>query len=84
MPSSKLIQLTRNQNYKNHIFQNTTNTLSTFSMFYYLYFVAKTIKIAELQKKLEFVNFASEFFLIWFYPIGIWFIQPKINKIIEE
>jgi len=24
------------------------------------------------------------FFLIWFYPIGIWIIQPKINKMMEH
>ena len=25
-----------------------------------------------------------QFFMIWFYPVGIWIIQPKINKMIEE
>jgi len=58
--------------------------LSMFCIFYCLYFVAKTIKTAELQKKVGFGDFAGEFFLIWFFPIGIWFIQPKLNKMIEE
>ncbi len=57
---------------------------SMFCIFYCLYFVSKTIKTAELQRKVEFGDFAGEFFLIWFYPIGIWFIQPKINRMIEE
>ena len=56
---------------------------SMFCIFYCLYFVAKTIKTAELQREVEFGDFVGEFFLIWFYPIGIWIIQPKINKIIE-
>lgn len=52
-----------------------------FCLFYCLYFVAKTLKTAELQKNVEFGDFAAEFFLIWCYPIGIWFIQPKLNKL---
>ncbi|MFL5730413.1 MAG: hypothetical protein ACJ75J_13075 [Cytophagaceae bacterium] len=57
---------------------------SMFCMFYILYFTAKTLKTAELQKEVSFSDFAGEFFLIWFYPIGIWIIQPKINKMVEE
>lgn len=57
---------------------------SMFCMFYNLYFVAKTFKTVELQRETSFSDFAGEFFLIWFYPIGIWIVQPKINKMIEE
>jgi hypothetical protein len=55
-----------------------------FCVFYSLYFVAKTIKTVELQREVSFADFAAEFFLIWFYPIGIWIVQPKINKMVEE
>lgn len=61
--------------------------LHLFSMFcilHSLYFVAKTFKTAELKRKVTFSDFAGEFFMIWFYPIGIWIIQPKINKMIKE
>jgi hypothetical protein len=54
---------------------------SMFCIFYAMYFVSKTIKTVELQRDVEFGDFAGEFFLIWFYPIGVWFIQPKINKL---
>ncbi|MCW8897362.1 MAG: hypothetical protein OQJ96_08090 [Flavobacteriales bacterium] len=57
---------------------------SMFCIFYSLYFVAKTFKTVELQREVSFSDFVGEFFLIWFYPIGIWFIQPKINKMIEK
>jgi len=57
---------------------------SMFCIFYSLYFVAKTFKTVELQKEVKFADFAGEFFMIWFYPIGIWIIQPKINKMIEN
>lgn len=57
--------------------------LSMFGVFYSLYFVAKTFKTVELQKEVSFSDFGGEFFLIWFFPIGIWIIQPKINKMIS-
>ena len=56
---------------------------SMFCMFHNLYFTAKTIKTVELQKEVSFSDFAGEFFMIWFYPIGIWIIQPKINQLIK-
>jgi len=55
-----------------------------FCKFYCLYFVARTVKTAELQRKLEFGDYIGEFFLIWFFAVGIWFVQPKINKVVNE
>lgn len=56
---------------------------SMFCIFYCLYFVSKTFKTVELQREATFSDFAGEFFLIWFYPIGIWIVQPKINKMVD-
>ncbi|MBX2829277.1 MAG: hypothetical protein KTR22_14015 [Flavobacteriaceae bacterium] len=55
-----------------------------FCMFYQLYFVAKTIKTVELQREVTFSDYAGEFFLLWFYMIGIWIIQPKLNKFVSN
>ena len=57
---------------------------SMFCIFYSLYFVAKTFKTVELQRETTFSDFAGEFFLIWFYPVGVWIIQPKVNKMVEN
>lgn len=57
--------------------------LSMVGIFYSMYFVAKTFKTVELQREVKFGDFAGEFFMFWFYPIGIWILQPKINKMIE-
>lgn len=57
---------------------------SIFCMIHNLYFVAKTFKTVELQKEVTFSDFIGEFFMFWFYFIGVWFVQPKINKMIEE
>jgi hypothetical protein len=53
-----------------------------FCIFYIFYFVARTFKTVELQRAVTFGDYAGEFFLLIFYPIGIWIIQPKINKMI--
>ena len=58
--------------------------LSMFGILHSMYFVAKTFKTVELQREVSFSDFAGEFFLIWFYPVGIWIIQPKINKMVEN
>jgi len=57
---------------------------SMFCIFYCLYFCAKSLKAVELQRPVTFNDYAGEFFLIWLFPIGIWFIQPRINKMFDE
>lgn len=57
---------------------------SMFCIFYSLYFVSKTFKTVELQREVKFSDFVGEFFMLWFYPIGIWIIQPKINEMIKK
>ena len=65
------------------IFIIPLHLFSIFCMLYILYFTAKTLKTAELQRNVTFSEFIGEFFMIWFFPFGIWIIQPRINKIIE-
>jgi hypothetical protein len=55
--------------------------IAIFCIFHTIYFVAKTYKTVELQREVSFSDFTGEFFLVWFYFIGIWIIQPKINNI---
>ena len=57
--------------------------LSMFGIFHSMYFVAKTLKTVLLQKEAHFGEYVGEFFMLWFYIIGLWIIQPKINKIVE-
>jgi hypothetical protein len=57
---------------------------SMFCIFYCLYFVAKTIKTVELQREVTFSDFAAEFFLTWFFFIGVWILQPRINKMVSR
>ncbi|HOI27775.1 MAG TPA: hypothetical protein PLN63_09085 [Paludibacteraceae bacterium] len=54
------------------------------AMFYIFYFTAKTIKMAEYQHDVKLSDYIAEIFMVWLLPIGIWFIQPKVNKIVSE
>jgi len=48
---------------------------------YLMYFVSKNLSQVEIGRSATFSDCAGYFFLIWFYPIGIWIIQPKINRL---
>ena len=58
--------------------------LSMFCIFFVFYFVAKTIKTVELQKATNFGDFAPEFLMLWFYVVGIWIIQPRVNRLVAD
>lgn len=55
-----------------------------FCSFYCMYFVARVIKTTEYQRYTTVSDYIAEIFMIWFYFVGIWFLQPKINKMIDE
>jgi hypothetical protein len=57
---------------------------SMFCIFYCLYFVSKVLKAVEWQRPVTFSDYVGEFFLIWFFPLGIWFIQPRVNKMFRQ
>nr|WP_319399223.1 hypothetical protein [uncultured Carboxylicivirga sp.] len=58
--------------------------LSMFCILYVMWINAKTIKSVEIQRPIKFVDYVGDFFLLWFFPIGIWIIQPRINKLAEN
>lgn len=47
-------------------------------------FAAKTIKSIELGRMAKFNDYIAEFFLIWFSPVGVWILQPRLNKMMEQ
>lgn len=57
---------------------------AVFCSFYSFWFAGKTVKTMELQREVKFSDFTGEFFLFWFYFVGYWIIQPKINKVTSE
>jgi hypothetical protein len=53
-----------------------------FGIFYVLAFAARNIIMAERQSKVSFFDYSGPFFLMWFFPIGVWFVQPRVNRLI--
>jgi uncharacterized RDD family membrane protein YckC len=58
--------------------------VAMFCMFYNLYFVSKTLVLAETRKQASFYEYAGPLFLIWFFPVGVWFVQPRINRLYAQ
>ena len=52
-----------------------------FCLFYNFYFVSKSLVTVETGTPALFSNYAGPFFLLWFFPVGIWIIQPRINRL---
>jgi hypothetical protein len=48
---------------------------------YIVRFPSKSLVIAEEQNPAPFSQYKNEFILAFFYPIGIWFLQPRINEL---
>jgi hypothetical protein len=57
------------------------HVFATFCLFYALYFVSKNLVLAEKATPVEFPTYLGTLFLIWFLPIGVWFTQPRINRL---
>ena len=52
------------------------------AIFYALGFTAKQLTKLEQGQDVTFFSYSGPFFLFWFFPVGIWFIQPKVNKLL--
>jgi hypothetical protein len=58
--------------------------LAMLCMFYLLNFVSKNLVLAETDRPAKFYDYAGPFFLLWFFPIGVWAVQPRINRLYAE
>lgn len=81
-------------NFRN-FYLESSNTLNIFidiifgllmviSLFKVANISAKSLKMVTVKHKIIFKDYALEFFLILYIIIGVWFLQPKLNKIIDE
>jgi len=55
-----------------------------FAILYCLAFPAKLLNCIEAGKEVSVGQYLGDFFLVLFLPIGIWFLQPRINKVVEN
>ena len=59
--------------------------LTFFALLFCCFFVAKSLRRKEIKRNVKFDEFFIDFLLIIvLFPIGIWFIQPRINKLFSS
>lgn len=51
---------------------------------YLFYFVSKCFELARKRRPVSFDDYARSFFLMLFFPIGIWIIQPRVNELFAQ
>lgn len=55
-----------------------------FCVFYAMFFASKALVLAGIFKPGPILEYARPLILIWAYPIGVWVIQPKINRLYRQ
>ena len=50
-----------------------------FCIFYSFYFVARSLVVAETGRPASVDSCIGSIFLLWFFPIGVWIVQPRVN-----
>src|SRR4051812_36475730 len=58
--------------------------LAGFAVFYCLYWVAKCIVTIQLGRVIHSASFAPTFFLMWLFPISMFWILPAVQNILDE
>jgi len=58
-----------------------TTPLTFWGIVYVFYKVPKSLKSIELGRKVKFSACIVELILIALFPIGVWIIQPRLNRI---
>ncbi len=61
---------------------NWLSPLLTFSgLVYVFYNLPKSLKSLETNKEVGFGDCIADMFLLFAFPVGVWFTQPRINKL---
>lgn len=57
---------------------------ATLCFFYVFYFVAKSLVTVNKRKEVFIGDYIKSWILICLFPVGVWFIQPRINQLYAE
>ena len=57
--------------------------LAMIAIFYVLAFAARNLIMAERQSTVSFFDYSGPFFLMWFFAVGVWFVQPRVNRLVS-
>ena len=52
------------------------------ALFYGYWFVSKQFTTLREGARVEFLDAIVPFLLLWFFPIGVWFLQPQVTELL--
>lgn len=52
-----------------------------FALFQFIFYPSKALRSIEIAEEANFSEYIGYFLMILLWPFGIWWIQPKLNKI---
>jgi len=58
--------------------------VAMFCTLYSMYFVSKSLVLAETGTLAPFRSYIGIFLLLWFFPAGVWILQPRVNRLYTE
>ncbi len=58
--------------------------LSMTGIFYGIWFTARKFKSLLENEDASFLIFSSTFFLLFVFPLGVWVIQPSVNRLYQK
>jgi hypothetical protein len=56
----------------------------TFAFFHVFWFPAVALVSIEKERRPEFGFYFGTFLLLLFWPLGLWFVQPRLNRLAAE
>ena len=58
--------------------------LSMIGIFYSIWFSARQYIALQREREVDTTRFSNIFFLMWIFPLGIWIIQPGVNRLYDK
>lgn len=62
---------------------SASTLLSWLCLIYFSNVLARLLSMVETQSDVMFGDYVGTFFLFVFFPIGVWIVQPRINKLFD-
>ncbi len=58
--------------------------VTVLAIFYIFYIIPKSLKSIELNREAKFRELIMDVLLLFAFPIGVWFVQPRLNRILKQ
>jgi uncharacterized membrane protein len=77
-------ELTSGNPAKPKLWMFSLHMLSLSGIFYGFWYTAGQLKALLVSKNADYMIFSNTFFMLFIFPLGIWLIQPGVNRLYFE